>query len=49
MSGIQRSEAEKNNRNRYIEAMGQKLTANTARMQKEKKQDTHKYLIEKPQ
>lgn len=31
MSGIQRSETEKNNRNRYIEAMGQKLTADTAR------------------
>ncbi|AQP98413.1 hypothetical protein B0W48_00555 [Pseudoalteromonas aliena] len=31
VGGIQRSEAEKNNRNRYIEAMGQKLTADTAR------------------
>ena len=31
MSGIQRSETEKNNRNRYIEAMGQKLTADSAR------------------
>ncbi|WP_409424619.1 MULTISPECIES: LysM peptidoglycan-binding domain-containing protein [unclassified Pseudoalteromonas] len=31
VSGIQRSETEKNNRNRYIEAMGQKLTADTAR------------------
>ena len=30
VSGIQRSEADKNNRNRYIEAMGQKLTADTA-------------------
>ncbi|ODB34760.1 hypothetical protein BB427_03290 [Pseudoalteromonas sp. BMB] len=31
VQGIQRSEAEKNNRNRYIEAMGQKLTADTTR------------------
>jgi hypothetical protein len=31
VSGIQRSEAETYNRNRYIEAMGQKLTADTAR------------------
>ena len=31
VSGIQRSETEKNNRNRYLEAMGQKLTADTAR------------------
>ncbi|WP_175401298.1 hypothetical protein, partial [Pseudoalteromonas sp. BMB] len=31
VGGIQRSEAEINNRNRYIDAMGQKLTADTAR------------------
>ncbi|AQP98411.1 hypothetical protein B0W48_00545 [Pseudoalteromonas aliena] len=31
VGGIQRSEAENNNRNRYIEVMGQKLTADTAR------------------
>ncbi|WP_273050458.1 hypothetical protein [Pseudoalteromonas sp.] len=30
VGGIQRSETENNNRNRYIEVMGQKLTADTA-------------------